>query len=141
MIFATPIIQILKDKPVEFPKLFVEDYEALFDVQRAFKKAKIEKNLKDGMISKEEAKQFMLALADSSDNIFEVQNSFADPKMLRAILEKSWAKTGKPANELTALLKEEDPDLLAGIAYRVCHKGVEKVEEATGTAPKSEAGN
>jgi hypothetical protein len=126
MVFGSPIVEVIDGNPVEFPKLFICDYESLFESQRALRKAKIERAVKEGLLSKEDSRQMMLALADGPENIFEIQNSHSDPRMMRAILEKSWKKTGRMMSELEEIIAKQDPELLATIAYKVTRREPEK---------------
>lgn len=139
MLFATPIIEIIDGQEFKFPKIFMADYETLFELQRAHFRVKWAKAVKDGDITADQEKQLRLAMANSAENIFAIQDSVSDPKMATAILECSWRKGGKSVAEYEVFVRDHDPSLVSELAFRVCRKEPEKPKNPDPLALKEDS--
>ncbi len=120
--FNTPVLVDIDGLPMEFPKLLIDDYAGLFVYYRKNEKARIELQVKEDLLSKEDAKKMLLGLAANPDNIFVIQEAVSDPAMTRAILQKSWAKTNRGEAAFEEFIKNQDPSLLADIAVAVTRR-------------------
>ncbi len=117
--FNEPYVVRINEQMVEFPKIFLGDYNSLWSHLKFIRKERIQSAVKDGIFTAEEGLILLKDLIATKNIIWEVQRACNDHEFVMKVIEKSWAKTGKPLSEIVDILKEHDPVVISEIAFTI----------------------